>query len=141
MAQTRQEAERIVNAYEALWNDRDYAAIPDLVSESFVMYDPVAPGGEVHGRDGLEEFIRETVSAFPDFQVTVVELLADGNLVLDEAEYTMTHEGELNGIPPTNREVEIRGMSKHLVEDGQLEEHWVYIDRQELFDQLGLTEE
>lgn len=141
MAEATPDAKRLVNAYEDIWNERDYAKIQDVVSESFVMYDPAAPGGEVHGRDGLETFIDEVVSAFPDFRVTVIDMLVGEDTVMDEAKYTMTHEGEFDGIPPTGKEVEIRGMSIHRIQDGKVEEHRVYINQQELLDQLGLTED
>jgi predicted ester cyclase len=54
---------------------------------------------------------------------------------------TATHDGEYSGIPPTNREVEISGMAKILTENGKVVEDRLYYDLQEVFDQLGLTEE
>ena len=37
MAQATPDAEQLVTAYVTMWNDRDYAQIPELVSESFVI--------------------------------------------------------------------------------------------------------
>jgi steroid delta-isomerase-like uncharacterized protein len=139
MAQTTTDAEQVVRAYEDLWNNRAYSKIPEVVSESFVHKDPAV--GEVRGHDGLEAFIREIKTGFPDFQVEIINLLASDSLVMDEAKFTMTHEGEFNDIPPTGREVEFRGMAINHIEDGKLQEHRQYYDRQDFFHQLGLTDE
>lgn len=70
MAEATPEAEHLVKDYVEMWNDQEYSKIPDLVAESFVMYDPAAPAEgvagperEVHGPDGLEQFMR----SWPDF--------------------------------------------------------------------------
>ncbi len=34
MAETTLDAEQLVTAYVVIWNDREYAMIPDLVSDS-----------------------------------------------------------------------------------------------------------
>lgn len=148
MAEATSEPERIVTAYVNMWNERDYARIPDLVAESFVMYDAAAPAegvpgpeGEVHGRDGLEAFMRGVVTGFPDFELSVLDTVSGDELVMYEADITMTHEGEFGGIPPTGRTVEIREMSKCRVEDGAVHEHRVYFDQQEVFERLGLADE
>lgn len=147
MAEATADAERIVREYVELWNERAYDEIPNVVSDSFVMYDPAAPAelpgpdGEVHGREGLEEFIREVIAAFPDFRVTILDMVSDGDLVMYEGEVSMTHEGEFDGIPPTGRNATFREMATYRVADGTVREHRSYFDQQGIFEQLGLTEE
>lgn len=129
-----------------MWNERDYEAIPALVSDTFVMYDPAAPGkgvpgpkGEVHGREGLERFMATLTTAFPDFEVAIVDMVADDSLAMYEVELTMTHEGPLGRLPPTGRRVEVRGASILRVEDGVVQEHRFHTDMRESAEQLGLT--
>ncbi len=148
MAQATPDAEQIVTAYVAMWNDRDYAKIPELVSESFVMYDTNAPAddipgpaGEVHGPDGLEAWIRAITTAFPDFEADIQEILASDDRVMYEVTLSGTHEGEFAGIPPTGREIELSGMESYRVADGAVQEHRTYYDRQEFLNQLGLTDD
>ncbi|WP_323191262.1 ester cyclase [Halostella sp. PRR32] len=148
MAQATPDAEQIVTAYVAMWNDRDYAKIPELVSESFVMYDTNAPAddipgpaGEVHGPDGLEAWIRAITTAFPDFEADIQEMLASDDRVMYEVTLSGTHEGEFAGIPPTGREIELSGMESYRVADGAVQEHRTYYDRQEFLNQLGLTDD
>lgn len=148
MAEVTPESEQLVTDYVNMWNNQEYATIPDLVAESFVMYDPAAPedgvpgpAGEVHGRDGLEAFTRGVTAGFPDFDVTILDMVSSDELVMYEATITMTHEREFDGIPPTGREAEVREMSKYRVADGAIHEHRAYFDQQAIFEQLGLTDD
>lgn len=103
------------------------------------MHDPAAPDGVVDGPDGLEEFIRTVVAGFPDFQVSISDMISDGDLVMYEGIITMTHEGEFDGLPPTGRRVEVKEMSTYHLRDDMIREHRVYFDQQAVTEQLGLT--
>lgn len=138
MTHATPEIERLVNDYEDLWNG-DYSK-REAVAESVVVADPLA--GEVRGRDALEAFVREFRTAFPDLRITTDELLAsEDDLVMIEWTATGTHEGAFEDIPPTEREIDITGMSTVVIADGEVQEDRIYYDRQELFEQLGLADD
>ena len=140
MAEVTSDAERTVRAHAEMWNDQDPSKIPDVVSESYVEYNPAAPEGEIRGRDGLAEWMDEITSAFPDFEAELLDVVADEETVVAEVAFRMTHEGEFDGIPPTGREITFRGMGKFRVEDGTVQELRNYFDTQTFFDQLGVAE-
>lgn len=140
MATARPDAEQLAREYVKTINERDYSRLSDLVSESFVLHDPAADD-ELRGPDSLEEFMRGIVAGFPDFHVSIGDLLVGAETAMYEATMTMTHEGEFHEIPPTGEAVEVREMAKLAVEDGAIREHRVYFDRQEILEQLGLEEE
>jgi predicted ester cyclase len=52
-----------------------------------------------------------------------------------------THQGELWGIPPTGREVEIRSVSTSRIEGGKIAEHWTCADQLGMMQQLGVMEQ
>lgn len=146
VTQSPAETERLVREYLNLWNERRYEHIPRVVGESFVMYDPFAPRnaitgpkGEVHGRAGLEAFIRGTVKGFPDFQVDVLDLLCNDRLGMYEGRLTMTHEGDFFGFPPTGGHAEVRYMGSLRVAKGSVHEHRVYPPVREIINQLGFN--
>lgn len=146
MASAMPKPERLARTYLSLWNERAYGNIPTVVSETFVMYDPMAPGGsvpgpagEVHGPDGLDTFIRGVVTGFPDFQVTVRRMLSDDSVVMYEGELVMSHEGTFYGVPPTGRRAAVRYMGLLVIADGKVEEHHTYPPVREIADQLGFT--
>lgn len=141
MGQAETEAVQLVRSYVEALNSRDYETMTDHLADTVTMYDPAAPEGVVHGPDGVEAFLRETVDAFPDFAITILDVVAHDGTVMYEGEITMTHEGEFDGIPPTGETAEFREMTKWRVEDGEIRELRVYFDQQEVSAQLGLTDD
>ncbi|KTG18028.1 ester cyclase [Haloferax profundi] len=131
--------EQPMTAYLAIWNGENSET--DSVSDSFVAYEPSAPDGEVHGPDALEAHVRELRTAFPDFTITPEALLEDPETVMTEWRATGTHEGEFNGLPPTGRTFEHKGMSKFVIADGKIQEERMYYDPREIAQQLGFLEE
>jgi hypothetical protein len=55
-------------------------------------------------------------------------------------EVTCTHEGEYEGVPPTEREVELEVTNKILIEDDVIDEPRIYYNYQSMLEQLGLTD-
>ncbi|WP_380680810.1 ester cyclase [Salinigranum sp. GCM10025319] len=131
--------ERVVEEYVDMWNERAYERASDLVTESFALYEPAVPDGDVQGPEGLVGFLRYIVAAFPDFEVSPIDVLADEGTVMMESTYVLTHEGEFEAIPPTGRELRMRGMHKFLIEGGKIAEHRLYYDLDEFFEQLGVS--
>lgn len=125
--------EQLLSEYGELWNG-DFSK-GDTVSESVVIHEPAE---EIRGREELEDRIREVRSGFPDFHITVDDMLVSNEVVMMEWTMTGTHEGEYRGIPPTDREMTVSGMSKFRITDNKVQEEWMYFDRQEMFEQLGL---
>lgn len=141
MAETTTEAEQLVREWVNVWNDGDYEKIRDIVAESATIHDPAAPEGEVHGPDEFEGFLRELRAGFPDFTITINDMLASDEVVMIEWTVTGTHEGEFNGISPTENKLEHSGMSKTLIADNKIQEDRIYYNFQEVLKQLGLTDE
>lgn len=141
MAEATPDTERAVEDHMEMWNEREYASVSDVVSDSYVESNPVAPGGEIRGPDGLEEWMREITAAFPDIEGEILDLLAADETAMAELQFSMTHEGEFGELPPTGRAVEFRAMATFLVEDGEITELRNYFDSQALFEQLGVADE
>lgn len=133
------EYESLIRDYTELWNG-DFSKL-DVVAESVYVRVPSLSDGEIHGRDAFEAYLRELRTGFPNWHVTVDDTLASDGVVMKEWTVTATHEGEYNGIPPTERTIDISGMGKILIANGKVQEDHLYYDFHELIEQLGLTEE
>jgi steroid delta-isomerase-like uncharacterized protein len=131
-------ARAVEEEYRELWNG-DLSKL-DVVAESIDVEVPSMTDREIHDRDAFEAYLRELRTGFPDWHVTVDDVLADDGTVMKEWTVTATHEGEYAGIPPTGRELEMSGMAKIRTEDGKVQEDHLYFDRQEMAEQLGLLE-
>ena len=137
MATDTTSIDEVMSAYEALWNG-DFSKT-DVLAESVVVQSPTI--GEAHGRDAVEQVIREMHAAFPDFHIETDEMLAGDETVMLEWTITGTHEGEYMGAPPTGREIEVQGMAKLQISDGKVHEDRIYSNPQEMLAQLGLADE
>lgn len=139
MVQAPSDAEQRMKDWVDIWNTGAYERLPDILDESATVYDPGAPGGVLEGRDEFEAHLRELRTGFPDFTIRIEEMLSDDGVVMTEWAVTATHEREFNGIPATNREIELQGMSKTLIRDDEIVEDRVYHDFHAFLEQLGLT--
>lgn len=137
MASEPTQHERIVRDYVA-WANGDESKL-DVMAESVDVYNPGLPGGEVHSREKYHEYLREIEAGFSDLQFEKGDVAANGDVVFWEFVVSGTHDGEFQGLPPTGREIEFRGIEKFRVEDGRIQEVHVHYDTAELPEQLGLT--
>jgi len=63
--------------------------------------------------------------------------VAEGDLVVSHIVGRGVHEGELLGIPATNKEVETEGIAIHRVRDGKIVEYWSVTDVARVLQQVG----
>lgn len=110
----------------------------DVLSETFTFTHPF---GEVHGPDELVAMQRENENAMPDIKFEVDDMLVRDGVAMWEWTMTGTHKGEWQGIPPTGREVTVKGMSKTVITDGKVSENRAYFDSQILLAQLGVGDD
>lgn len=137
MTDTNSNPEAVVRDCFA-WFNGDESKV-DSMSKTIDVYNPGLPGGEVHGRDAWESYLREIEQGFPNISFEIEAIATNDNIVMVEDTVTGTHTSEFQGLPPTGRTLEIHTMVKVLVVDGQIEEWHEYYNRQEVPEQLGLT--
>ena len=87
---------------------------------SAVDHDP-APG-QPAGREGFKAFFTELTAAFPDAHIEPAHMVADDENVAVAYTLTGTHEGEFQGIAPTGKKIEVRGLQIGRFENGQIVE-------------------
>ncbi len=109
--------------------------LDELMSENYV--DHNLPPGLPPGREGQRRLIRSYLQAFPDLRFTIEELIAEGDKVVTRGRYQGTLQGELLGIPPTGKQVNVALIDIVRVADGKLVEHWIAADTLGLLQQLG----
>lgn len=80
------------------------------------------------------------IDAFPDLDVDVVVLVAEGDLVAAHFRARGTHRGLFQGAPPTGRPCEMRCTGIYRVESGRITEAYVTWDTLSLMEQLGAVE-
>ena len=88
----------------------------------------------------LKEHIIFFDAIFPKYEFFADEMTCEGNRVTIRARLKGVHEGELNGIPPTYKNVEFPFAVSYTVVDNKIVDHWLIADQMLLMQQLGVME-
>ena len=103
----------------------------------------IAPGAAEHqrgtadGPEGLKKTIKILRSAFPDFTITITELVAVGDKVWVMQKGGGTNLGSFFGHPPTGRQAFIDVIDVCRFENGKVVEHWGVPDQLGMMLALG----
>jgi steroid delta-isomerase-like uncharacterized protein len=122
--------------YKELFNRGNLAAAEELVTADFVIHDPNIPE-QPRGPDGLKRFVAMYREAFPDIEFTIEDQIAEGENAATRWVARGTHLGELMGIAPTGKRVEVRAFTLHRFSGGRIAEDWAHYDALDVVRQLG----
>lgn len=76
-------------------------------------------------------------AAFPDAKIEPQTLVADDDQVAVAYTLSGTHDGEFQGIAPTGKKIEVRGVQIGRFEGGEIVERWGASDELGILRQLG----
>jgi len=125
---------------EEVWNKGYMPVADELFAPTYVHHDSSTPDV---GRGPEGEKKRATLyrNAFPDFRLTIEDLVAEGETVVARWSGRGTHKGELNGIAPTGKQINITGVSIARFANNKITEGWVNWDALGLMRQIGAVPE
>ncbi len=119
---------------EEFWNEGNTATADELMAVDAAIH---MPTGEMVDLDGLKGFAATFRESFPDWHSTFEELVAEGDRVAERWTGRGTHRGELQGIPPTGKRVEVPGSVFYRIVGGKIVEFRGQLDMMGLMRQLG----
>jgi steroid delta-isomerase-like uncharacterized protein len=122
-------------------NTGDLSAFDELVAEDYVSHDPALPE-PIRGREGLRAQFEQYRAGLGDtMRIRIDDQVAEGDKVVTRWTATGRHDGELFGVAPTGRQLEVTGISIERLEDGRIVEDWSSWDALGLMRQLGAVPE
>ena len=119
-----------------LVNPGNVDAVDEIYAPDYVLHDPSTPE-DVHGVEGAREFYETVFNAFPDTEISIEELIAEGDKVVTRWTSRGTHQGEFMGLPPSGKRVEVAGVTISRIEGGKIVEDWEFTDALGMMQQLG----
>ncbi len=129
----------LVMRYFGAWESGDLEAIKEIFSPDYVWHTTM-------GQDlSLEETI-ETIKkqneelkvAFPDMTFINEDTIVKGDKAVLRYTFRGTHEGEVEGIPATGKEIESKGIEIVRIENGKIAESWEELNVLRFYQQLGM---
>lgn len=87
--------------------------------------------------ENLRQHIRIFEAAFPGYQLSEEDLIAEGDKVVVRSVMTGVHRGELMGIPPTGKPVSVTAIIIYQIDKEKIVGFWLNADTLGMLQQLG----
>ena len=110
--------------------------VDEIFAPDFVNHIPI-PGGDQVGSEKVKEFITGLFSGTPNRQVTLEDMIAEGDRVVARVTIRGTRKGDWNGIPADGKSTEMAEMMIFRIADGKLAARWNIADLWGVIGQLG----
>jgi steroid delta-isomerase-like uncharacterized protein len=120
---------------QEVFNKHNLTALDKYYAPNIIQHNPMTG----QGRQGSKQFFIPFFSAFPDVHATIEHILAENSVVLVFLNWTGTHKGQFQGIPATNKPINMRTVDLFRIDDtnGTIVEHWDVVDSLNLLNQVG----
>ncbi len=106
----------LVDAFYQAFGHNDFKRLSDIVDEDWQDV-PLAPGQQP-GREGLQALFASFHAAFSDVEVTVEQMLVEGNDVAVRVAIEAVQSGPFLGVPASAKRVRISAHDFHEIHNG-----------------------
>ena len=114
-------AESVKYFYEVILSENKLERISDFISPACFL----RTGDKLThiGVEGMQEHIKATKRAYPDYTMKITRQFCDGDFVISDFLMEGTHEGEFLGIHPSHKKLTFFGVNIDKVVGGKIVEH------------------
>ncbi|HWF17471.1 MAG TPA: ester cyclase [Acidimicrobiales bacterium] len=126
--------------FEDAVNSHDWDVISQTIDEVFVpdvrMRTPLPI--RATGAAAIKEVFATLLRAYPDLEITIEDVIEEGDKVVARNTVTGTHRGDYMGLPPTGRSVTYNEIFIVRFVNGRVAETWGVVDVLAQMKQLGV---
>ena len=131
MALEEKNKELIKSFIDEVFNNHDVVAIDNYLAANLT-------DGAGKTPESFKKSLASLFSGFPDIHVNIEHILAENDLVVIFLNFTGTHKGQFEGMPPTNKPVKIRSADLYRIGNCKIVEHWDVTDQLDLLKQTNM---
>ncbi len=131
-AQNKQLVEQMI---QKVFNEGDAASVDKFYAADFVEHEEGSPGQQ--GLEGIKAALPILHTAFPDFKMTLEDVVVEGDKLVVRSTWSGTQKGEFYGIPSKGKRFFVNVMDIYRIKDGKIAEHWGMTDIMAMMTQLG----
>lgn len=132
METTTDQNKALVRRFFAAVQAGELHLFDELIAEDYA--DHLA--GQKAGRENLKKYFAGLREAFPDIELPISAVVAEGNLVAVLNRVRGTHQGDYGAFKAKGNRVDAPAFQLYRVANGQLAEHWEVADFMTLIDQI-----
>ena len=133
---SNEEAKKINDKYEQLWEGGNTGIADELFDSSYVMISPFFPEG-LKGIESLKEFIKNNSVSFSDFKLKIDDFYVKDNLILSYWTMSGKNTGPLGVLPATGKNIKVSGFAVSKVKNGKIYAEQTFWNVLEFYQQLG----
>jgi steroid delta-isomerase-like uncharacterized protein len=130
-----QNKEVVKRYWDGKWNERRPEILDELMTPD-VVYHGTSMG--MHGVEEYKQVYNMYRSALHETQITIEEIIAEGDKVMTRLSMSGVHKGDLAGIPPTGKSMTGTMFTVFRLVDGKIAEEWEIMDEMGVMQQLGM---
>jgi steroid delta-isomerase-like uncharacterized protein len=126
--------------YETVWNEIINKGKIDAINETnfdknvAIVFSPE----NIVGIEEFKAYYQNYLTGFSDVTFTIVDAFGQGDKIVKHWRFTGTHTGDFFGIPATEKEVNVEGVTLVKMKDGKIAQEQDFMDNLEFMQQLGL---
>ena len=136
MSTILEENKRLVRSFFENGPSRgDLYAADDLLAPNFALHIPLPSRP---GISGMNDVITACRAAFDHLDVTVEDMVAEGDMVAARFTARGIHKGVFMGLPPTGKSITMTGIEIFRIADGKIAELWGEANLMGIMSQLGI---
>jgi steroid delta-isomerase-like uncharacterized protein len=124
--------------YDEVWNERKVEVIKEIISPSHALHGPTFSGSSI-GPEAYKRNVLAFLAGYPDLRFTIEDTIAENDKVVACWTISGTHRGDYEGIPATNKEVSVDGITIHHIADGKIMDSYINWDVLGMMQQLGVV--
>jgi len=113
--------------------------VDEFYAPAYIDHNPSAIREMLPGLEGIKHVFKLLYAAFPDTAHKIEDIIAEGDKVAVRISATATHTGEIFGVQPTGKKVELSSIVIFRIVDGRIIERWVAQQGPGVLQQIGAT--
>jgi steroid delta-isomerase-like uncharacterized protein len=122
-----------VQKFYEVYNNHKLELLDQILSPSYVGY---VNAHTINGAESAKGFIAGFLQGIPDAKYTLLDTFANENKIVVRWICTGTQSGNFYGIEPSNRAINITGITIFELNDGKIDQLWNNWDQFTLMQQL-----
>jgi predicted ester cyclase len=119
-----------------VWNQGELDLLDHLLDDQYLNHSAGRAGTPPPGPEGLKPIITAMRKGFPDLHYTIQDLVITEDRIVARVRLTGTLLGELWGMAPNGKKIEVNQINIEYVRNGRITEHWRLTDELAMMQQL-----
>ena len=129
-----EENKAIIRKWVEAVNKQDLSLLDDLMAPNYFDHT------RQEGMESYKQHLTIFYKGFPDYHVTIEDIIAEGDKVCVFIIFSGTNTGEYLGLLPTGKKISVKSLTIKRIVDGKIVEGWTVNDMLDFFNKLGIIE-